>query len=116
MVPFQDIKLLNMKDFYDLKVAFKLDYPKFKDGSIALVFTGDEDEEIEIFNIEIKRAGLIYTKNHWAIYDQRMFEVSKSFRTMSLKIANTSMENIDLRIGMISFTPTLMLDPDIFKI
>lgn len=46
---------------FDIKVVFKMEYKTFK-GTISLVFTLDnqEEDELQIFNPEIKRGGLIY--------------------------------------------------------
>lgn len=45
-----------------MKIAFKMDYRYFK-GTISLVFTYEDNtsDDFEIFNLDIKAGGLIYT-------------------------------------------------------
>lgn len=93
-------------------------YPSFKDGYIAFVlqFEDGEEEVIEVFNKMIKMTGLIYSKNKWAIYEERMMEISKNLKSVGIKIGETTMKEVDLRIGMITLVPTLHITPDIINL
>eukprot|EP00347_Sterkiella_histriomuscorum_P019439 403341624 len=127
-IPLQEIQLLNNHEFYDMKIAFKLHYPDFKDGYIALVFTYEDNktqqvwenqDEIEIFNKQIKQQGLIYTQNSWAIYEERMMQLlynnNFTLKSIGLRVAKTNLKHLDLRIGMIAIVPSLQIPPDQIK-
>ncbi|CDW80610.1 cytosolic endo-beta-n-acetylglucosaminidase [Stylonychia lemnae] len=116
-IPLQDICLRHnpLIELYDIKIAFKFDYPKFKTGCIAMVLqyeNSEDEEEIEIFNLEIKSAQLIYTQNSWAIYEERMKTFNKTLKSIGIKIAQTNMTQIDFRLGMVAVVPSVLIEPD----
>jgi hypothetical protein len=74
-----------------MNCIFKFDYKTFKKGAISIIFTSlidDQEEEIVIFNEEIKTCGLIYLTNHWATFSCKMMEISRNFDKIILKITH----------------------------
>ena len=76
-----------------MKIAFKFNYPDFKDGVLALVLTSEDDNEevVEIFNMDIKRMSLIYTINTWAVYEERMMSLPQNLKSLSVRLSHTNL-------------------------
>ena len=106
---------------WDVKVAFRLaDYSAFRDGELVLRVAANGEEAFEeycLFNREIKGAGLIHNQEGWAVYEARMSQmVVGEACTLSLLISHKTPIDIDLRLGMISITPSMMMSPDEIKL
>ena len=105
---------------WDVKVAFRLaEWAAFKEGEIVLKVGSGDDGEVEeycLFNKEIKGAGLIYNQEGWAIYDSRMTHMGVQCCSISLCITHKTPIEVDLRLGMISITPSMMMPPEGIKL
>jgi hypothetical protein len=58
--------------------------------------------------LDIKRNGLIYLKNGWAIYEGRMMSFKHAFTSIGVKVSHPTSTYIDFKLGMLALIPSYM--------